>query len=179
MCQSRLRIYLHKVTDLQGVPIFLIRKHLAECSADRLGILEKNNPRIKADTDLLWKKHCLDKFGENSMPKNEYIGSWRQLFTEMERKREELISKSTRKLQMKRLEKEREKKRRMEEMRIPSTTRGSASRSSHCVRRQACSAQSLPAKRKWRGGGRSIRLVNQQLDYCQSYAESSRSRDLD
>jgi len=106
----RLQDYCHRVilANIESVrstgdmPFRVIRPVLEKCKVHKLLQLEQESPHLKNDTQVIWKKKCLDEFidirqgyDNGSMPEP---GSWRKQYVIAQDERERKISDSASRL---------------------------------------------------------------------------------
>ncbi|KAG8717272.1 hypothetical protein FRC09_014521 [Ceratobasidium sp. 395] len=107
---TRLQDYCHRVilaniesvTSTGDIPFRVIRPVLEKCKYHKLIQLEQASPHLKIDTQVIWKKKCLDDFADirqsyenGSM---EEPGSWRKRYLTALDERERKISDSASRL---------------------------------------------------------------------------------
>ncbi|KAG9102165.1 hypothetical protein FS749_014944 [Ceratobasidium sp. UAMH 11750] len=101
-CQRVIVANLESVSSTGDIPFRVIRPVLEKCKAEKLFQLEQESPHLKNDTQVIWKKKCLDEFidirqayenGSMEEPR-----SWRKRYFTALDEREQKISDSASRL---------------------------------------------------------------------------------
>ncbi|KAJ1309558.1 hypothetical protein OPQ81_006331 [Rhizoctonia solani] len=101
-CCKVILINIDSVPSTGNIPFRVIRPVLERCKAEKLEQLEQASPHLENDTQVIWKKRCLDEFLEirqanenGTMLEPE---SWREQYFESLAERERKITDSASRL---------------------------------------------------------------------------------